>query len=158
MQVPFFLPRLSSQNNACGATGRPPASCPATDLPCSSLLRPPHITIFGARARIVYPVHAYRPVRPPASRDAQAHCLCTTRFSMRSCSSCLPSPARPTMKLLPVHIHRRPTPPHIRQHKGYIHASPATGTTDVSSGHGPSLCPLPHHGCLLSRTPHGVAG
>lgn len=66
-------------------------------------------------------------------------------------------PCRPTMKLLPVHIHRRPTPPHIRQHKGYIHASPATGTTDIFSGHGPSLCPLPHRGCLLSRTPHGVA-
>lgn len=76
----------------------------------------------------------------------------------QSCSSCLPSPARPTMKLLPVHIHRRPTPPHIRQHKGYIHASPATGTTDVSSGHGPPLCAFPPHGCLRSCAPHGVAG
>ena len=116
----------------------------------------PYNNLRGAGADF-YPVHAYRPVRPPASRDAQAHWLRTTRFSMQSCSSCLPSPARPTMKLLPVHIHRRPTPPHIRQHKGYIHASPAPGTNTAPAVHGPSLCPLPHHGCLRSCAPQGNA-
>lgn len=44
-----------------------------------------------------------------------------------------------------------------QEHKGYIHASPATGTTDVSSGHGPPLCAFPPHGCLRSCAPQGNA-
>lgn len=136
-------------------TSRPPRHQPDMPFPFAAS---PYNNRQGAE-RVVYPVRAYRPVRPSClkGRTDTLPAYDQLHHAVLQQLPAFPMP-RPTMKRLPVHMHRRPPPPHIRQHKGYIHASPATETNATPAGHGPSLCPLPHGGCLLFRTARGSAG
>ena len=147
MQVPFSVPGGLSQKQNRGAPATPDMPFPFTASPYNN-----------RRARNGLPipsVHTVR-LRPSCPKEGTGTLPAHDQPHHAILQRMPPSISLAGIGALTIVLARLSRA--SGKQKGYIHASPATGTNAAPAVHGPPLCSLPPHGCLRSCAPQDNPG